>query len=162
MSDCNEINDSNDKKLPAGAKLILPVEKVTEKVKKERSDKQKEVFEKMRKARDEANKKRMFSRQEALKQLDKVKIEDDKREFEERLKKAEQIRLTTGADVVVQMKRGRKPGQHIPYGGLKKHEEVVKEEKLEQIVIPERVVERVVEKVVYENPYLAMIRNKRR
>lgn len=104
-------------KLPPGAKVVLPVEKVSPAVKKERTEAQKEAFKKMRMARDESNKRRQFSRQEALGKIDEMKEEERKAEEEETQRKAKELAEATGATVVVQKKRGRKPGEKIPYGG---------------------------------------------
>jgi len=104
-------------KLPPNAKVILPAEKVTPAVKKERSEAQKEAFKKMRAARDEANKRRQFSRKEALEKIDEMKEEERKQEEEAMQRKAKELAEATGAAVVVQKKRGRKPGEKIPYGG---------------------------------------------
>jgi hypothetical protein len=104
-------------KLPSGSKVILPAEKVTPTVKKERSEAQKEAFKKMRAARDESNKRRQFSRKEALEKIDEMKEEERKAEEEEAQRKAKELAEVTGAAVIVQKKRGRKPGEKIPYGG---------------------------------------------
>jgi len=104
-------------KLPPNAKVILPAEKVSPAVKKERTEAQKEAFKKMRMARDESNKRRQFSRQEALDKIDEMKEEERKAEEEETQRKAKELAEATGATVVVQKKRGRKPGEKIPYGG---------------------------------------------
>jgi hypothetical protein len=104
-------------KLPPGSKVVLPAEKVSPAVKKERTEAQKEAFKKMRAARDESNKRRQFSRQEALDKIDEMKEEERKAEEEEAQRKAKELAEATGATVVVQKKRGRKPGEKIPYGG---------------------------------------------
>jgi hypothetical protein len=104
-------------KLPPNAKVILPVEKVSPAVKKERTEAQKEAFKKMRSARDESNQRRQFSRKEALDKIDEMKEEERKTEEEEAQRKAKELAEATGATVVVQKKRGRKPGEKIPYGG---------------------------------------------
>lgn len=102
---------------PSGSKVILPADKVTPAVKKERSEAQKEAFKKMRAARDESNKRRQFSRKEALEKIDEMKEEERKAEEEEAQRKAKELAEATGATVVVQKRRGRKPGEKIPYGG---------------------------------------------
>jgi hypothetical protein len=104
-------------KLPPGSKVVLPVEKVSPAVKKERTEAQKEAFKKMRSARDESNQRRQFSRKEALDKIDEMKEEERKAEEEEAQRKAKELAEATGATVVVQKKRGRKPGEKIPYGG---------------------------------------------
>lgn len=110
-------NTVENVKLPPGSKVVLPVEKVSPAVKKERTEAQKEAFKKMRMARDESNKRRQFSRQEALDKIDEMKEEERKAEEEETQRKAKELAEATGATVVVQKKRGRKPGEKIPYGG---------------------------------------------
>jgi hypothetical protein len=101
--------------LPAGAKVVIPAEKVTQAVKKERTEAQKEAYKRMRTALDESTKKRQFSRKEALGKLDELK-EQERIEEEEKAKVlADELKQKTGAEVVVQKTRGRKPGQHIPY-----------------------------------------------
>jgi hypothetical protein len=110
-------NTVENVKLPPGSKVVLPVEKVSPAVKKERTEAQKEAFKKMRMARDESNKRRQFSRQEALDKIDEMKEEERKAEEEETQRKAKELAEATGATVIVQKKRGRKPGEKIPYGG---------------------------------------------
>lgn len=110
-------NTVETSKLPPNAKVILPVEKVSPAVKKERTEAQKEAFKKMRSARDESNQRRQFSRKEALDKIDEMKEEERKAEEEEAQRKAKELAEATGATVVVQKKRGRKPGEKIPYGG---------------------------------------------
>jgi hypothetical protein len=101
--------------LPAGAKVVIPAEKVSPAVKKERTEAQKEAYKRMRAALDESTKKRQFSRKEALGKLDELK-EQERLEEEEKAKAlANELKEKTGAEVVVQKTRGRKPGQHIPY-----------------------------------------------
>jgi hypothetical protein len=109
-------------KLPPGSKVVLPVEKVSPAVKKERTEAQKEAFKKMRSARDESNQRRQFSRKEALDKIDEMKEEERKAEEEEAQRKAKELAEATGATVVVQKKRGRKPGEKIPYGGKMERE----------------------------------------
>jgi hypothetical protein len=100
---------------PAGAKVVIPAEKVSPAVKKERTEAQKEAYKRMRAALDESTKKRQFSRKEALGKLDELK-EQERLEEEEKAKAlANELKEKTGAEVVVQKTRGRKPGQHIPY-----------------------------------------------
>jgi hypothetical protein len=140
-------------------KIIIPAEKVTEKVKKERSEKQKEAFAKARAMRDENNKKRKFSRQEALKQLDEFKIQQEKEEEDKRLQEADELRQKLGenAEIIVQKKRGRKVGQHIPY---KKEQEIplvspAEAQKVQPVIQPQPA-------QAYTNPYLALLRAKKR
>jgi len=171
-------------KLPPNAKVILPAEKVTPAVKKERSEAQKEAFKKMRAARDEANKRRQFSRKEALEKIDEMKEEERKQEEEAMQRKAKELAEATGAAVVVQKKRGRKPGEKIPYGGKQNLNidapsppiSVVYNQPIEKqphykapfgsepsvkapVPVP---VPAAPPKPVYENPYLEMIRRKKR
>jgi hypothetical protein len=172
-------------KLPPNAKVIIPAEKVTAAVKKERTDAQKEAFKKMRSARDEANKKRQFSRKEALEKIDEMKEEDRKQEDESMQRKAKELAEATGASVVVQKKRGRKPGEKIPYGGKQNPNlnidapsppisEIYSQPIEKQphykapfggepsVKAPVPVPAPVPPKPVYENPYLEMIRRKKR
>ena len=182
--------------VPKGAKVILPAEKVTPEVKRERTAKQQEAYKKMRQALDESRQKRQFSRKEALSKIDEMKEEERKMEEREVQQKAEELKAQ-GVDVVVQKRRGRKPGEKIPYGGK------VKEESQEDVL--RRVISEVVSKgmmgqapppmyhppepskphlnidapspsvaeaykqtvhqpvkEVFENPYLAMIRRRKR
>jgi hypothetical protein len=168
-------------KLPSGSKVIIPASKVTTEVKKERTEAQKEAFKKMRAARDESNKRRQFSRKEALEKIDEMKEEERKVEEEEAQRKAAQLAEATGANVVVQKKRGRKPGEKIPYGGKQNlnidapsppisavyNQPVEKQPHYKAPVqpIPPAPIAPPVQpppKPVYENPYLEMIRRKKR
>lgn len=173
-------------KLPSGSKVILPAEKVTPAVKKERSEAQKEAFKKMRAARDESNKRRRFSRKEALEKIDEMKEEERKAEEEEAHRKALELAQATGAAVVVQKKRGRKPGEKIPYGGKGKGSDnpnlnidapspsmsavysqpIEKQPHYKAPSGSEPLVKAPTPtpppQPVYENPYLEMIRRKRR
>jgi hypothetical protein len=166
-------------KLPQNAKIIIPAEKVTPAVKKERTEAQKEAFKKMRAARDESNTRRQFSRKEALEKIDEMKEEERKAEEEEAQRKAKTIAEATGAAVVVQKKRGRKPGEKIPYGGkqplnidapsppisavysqpIEKQPHYKAPSRSEPLVKPQQVQP---VQPVYENPYLEMIRRKKR
>lgn len=163
-------------KLPSGSKVIIPAEKVTPAVKKERTEAQKEAFKKMRAARDESNTRRQFSRKEALEKIDEMKEEERKAEEEEAQRKAKQLAEATGAAVVVQKKRGRKPGEKIPYGGKVNPNlnidapsppiSAVYNQPIEQQPHykpqPVQQVQPPPPKPVYENPYLEMIRRKKR
>lgn len=161
-------------KLPSGSKVILPAEKVTPAVKKERSEAQKEAFKKMRAARDESNKRRQFSRKEALEKIDEMKEEERKAEEEEAQRKAKELAEATGATVVVQKRRGRKPGEKIPYGGKgsdnpnlnidapspsmsEVYRQPINQQPHYKAPTPQPI-----PTPVYENPYLEMIRRKRR
>jgi hypothetical protein len=101
--------------LPAGAKVVIPAEKVSPTVKKERTEAQKEAYKRMRAALDESTKKRQFSRKEALGKLDELKEQERVEEEEKAKVLADELKQKTGAEVVVQKTRGRKPGSHIPY-----------------------------------------------
>ena len=157
-------------KLPPGSKVVLPAEKVTPAVKKERTDAQKEAFKKMRAARDESNQRRQFSRKEALGKIDEMKEEERKAEEEEAQRKAKELSEATGATVVVQKKRGRKPGEKIPYGGKQPliidapspPISAVYNQPIEQQPHYKAPVQPSPPKPVYENPYLEMIRRKKR
>jgi len=161
-------------KLPPNAKIILPAEKVTPAVKKERTEAQKEAFKKMRAARDESNTRRQFSRKEALEKIDEMKEEERKAEEEEAQRKAKTITEATGAAVVVQKKRGRKPGEKIPYGGKQPlnidapsppisavYSQPIEHQPHYKAPTPFPV-QPTPPKPVYENPYLEMIRRKKR
>ena len=100
---------------PAGAKVVIPAEKVSPAAKKERTEAQKEAYKRMRAALDESTKKRQFSRKEALGKLDELKEQERVEEEEKAKALADELKQKTGAEVVVQKTRGRKPGQHIPY-----------------------------------------------
>jgi hypothetical protein len=158
-------------KLPPNAKVIIPAEKVTPAVKKERTEAQKEAFKKMRAARDESNTRRQFSRKEALEKIDEMKEEERKSEEQEAQRKAKELAEATGAAVIVQKKRGRKPGEKIPYGGKQPLNidapsppiSAVYNQPIEQqphYKAPIQQVQPV--QPVYENPYLEMIRRKKR
>jgi len=178
-------------KLPPNAKVIIPAEKVTPAVKKERTEAQKEAFKKMRAARDESNKRRQFSRKEALEKIDEMKEEERKSEEQEAQRKAKELAEATGAAVIVQKKRGRKPGEKIPYGGKQNPNlnidapsppiSAVYNQPIEQqphykapiqqvqptpppkpVVAPSGLLPHSNGAVVYENPYLEMIRRKKR
>lgn len=178
-------NTVENVKLPPGSKVVLPVEKVSPAVKKERTEAQKEAFKKMRMARDESNKRRQFSRQEALDKIDEMKEEERKAEEEETQRKAKELAEATGATVVVQKKRGRKPGEKIPYGGKGSAEPHPQGkpnpnlcidapsppisavynmpiEKQAHYKAPIPQVQPIPTPPVYENPYLEMIRRKKR
>jgi len=174
-------------KLPPGSKVVLPVEKVSTAVKKERTEAQKEAFKKMRSARDESNQRRQFSRKEALDKIDEMKEEERKAEEEEAQRKAKELAEATGATVVVQKKRGRKPGEKIPYGGkvnpnlnidapsppisavynmpIEKQAHYKAPSGKGSVEPPKPQVQPPVQQPiqpVYENPYLEMIRRKKR
>jgi hypothetical protein len=163
-------------KLPPNAKVIIPAEKVTPAVKKERTEAQKEAFKKMRAARDESNKRRQFSRKEALEKIDEMKEEERKSEEQEAQRKAKELAEATGAAVIVQKKRGRKPGEKIPYGGKQNPNlnidapsppiSAVYNQPIEQQPHYKAPIQQVQPtpppKPVYENPYLEMIRRKKR
>lgn len=164
--------------IPDGAKIIIPAPKVTEKVKKERTEAQKQAFLRMRQAKDDADKKRKFTRAQALEEVDKLRVEEAKKEEDERLKKVEEMKqsLPANVEVIVQKKRGRKVGEKIPYGGKNKIvQEDTKETLIEQVNhnVPASVPKSIyapkvvhtqpfLPNPVYENPYMAMLRNKRR
>lgn len=109
------MSEQEDVKMPEGSKIILAPEKVTPQVKKERTEAQKAAFEKMRSKRLENDQKRRLSKEESLKEMDDVKVKLAADDEVERLRLAEELKRKYGADVKVQQKRGRKPGQHIPY-----------------------------------------------
>jgi hypothetical protein len=169
-------NTVENVKLPPGSKVVLPVEKVSPAVKKERTEAQKEAFKKMRSARDESNQRRQFSRKEALDKIDEMKEEERKAEEEEAQRKAKELAEATGATVVVQKKRGRKPGEKIPYGGKVNpnlnidapsppisavyNMPIEKQAHYKAPVQP--IPTPVPQPPVYENPYLEMIRRKKR
>lgn len=134
--------------LPEGTKVIIPPEKITEKVKKERSQKQIEAFEKMRAKRLENDQKRKFAKGETQKAKDDIKIQQEKEEEEERQKRAKELKEKLGVDVEVLKKRGRKAGQHIPY---KKENQPV-----------EKPVQVAPQPPTYTNPYMSMLLNKMR
>ena len=135
--------------LPEGTKVIIPPEKVSEKKKKERSEAQKAAFEKMRAKRLENDQKRKLSKEEKQIEIDNIKIQQEKEEEEERLKRADELKQKLGVNVEVLQKRGRKPGQHIPYK---------KEEKVEKIEVKREEPQ----PPVYTNPYMTMLMNKMR
>ncbi len=160
-------------KLPSGSKVIIPAEKVTPAVKKERTEAQKEAFKKMRAARDESNKRRQFSRKEALEKIDEMKEEERKAEEEEAQRKAKELAEATGAAVVVQKRRGRKPGEKIPYGGKQNPNLNIDAPSPSMSAVYSQPIEKQPRSVpfqtpppppkpVYENPYLEMIRRKKR
>lgn len=163
-------------KLPPNAKVIIPAEKVTSEVKKERTEAQKEAFKKMRAARDESNQRRQFSRKEALEKIDEMKEEERKVEEEEAQRKAKELAEATGAAVVVQKKRGRKPGEKIPYGGKPNltidapsppisavYNQPIEKQPHYKAPTPQPIPTPIPPpKPVYENPYLEMIRRKKR
>ena len=137
--------------IPEGTKIILPAEKVTEKAKKERTEAQKAAFEKMRAKRLENDSKRRLTKEESQKAMDEVKIQHEKDEEDERLRLAEDLRKKYSAEVTVQQKRGRKPGQRIPYG---------KSAPQPQVVAP--VIPTPIAPPAYSNPYMSMLLNKMR
>jgi len=146
-------------KLPEGSKIILAPEKQTERVKKERTEAQKLAFEKMRAKRLENDQKRRLSKEESQKEMDDVKVKLASDEEAERLKLAEELKRKYGADVKVQQKRGRKPGQRIPYSTTQE------DEPKKPVVKP--AVRQPVENLQqplpqYTNPYMAMLQAKRR
>lgn len=159
-------------KLPFGSKVIIPAEKVTPAVKKERTEAQKEAFKKMRAARDESNTRRQFSRKEALEKIDEMKEEERKTEEEEAQRKAKELAEATGAAVVVQKRRGRKPGEKIPYGGKQNPNLNIDAPSPPISAVYSQPIEKQPRSVpfqtppppkpVYENPYLEMIRRKKR
>jgi hypothetical protein len=117
--------------LPKGARVILPMENITPEVKKARSQKQIESYKKMRQALDESREKRKFSRKEALEKIDEIAQEERRLEAEAAQQKADELKAQ-GIDVVVHKRRGRKPGEKIPYGGKPKEES--QEEILRRVV----------------------------
>ncbi len=161
--------------IPEGSKVIIPPEKITEKKKKERTQKQIEAFEKMRAKRLENDAKRKMSKEEKQKEIDNIKIQQDQEEEEERKRIADELKEKLGVDVSLLKKRGRKPGQHIPY---KKEKEEKEEEKAEVKNIAPNVqnvqnVQNVVNNAPigsraeqappsYSNPYMAMLLSKMR
>ena len=107
----------SDVKIPEGSTITLPTEKLTPAVKKERTEAQKLAFSRMRDKRLENDQKRRLTKAESQKTMDEVKLQQDKAEEDERQRIAEELKKKYSADVVVKQKRGRKPGQRIPYGG---------------------------------------------
>lgn len=112
-------SESDDVKIPEGAVITLPAEKLTPQVKKERTEAQKAAFSRMRAKRLENDKKRRLTKEESQTTMDEVKIQQEKEEEEERLRIAEELKKKYAAEVVIKQKRGRKPGHRIPYGGDK-------------------------------------------
>lgn len=112
--------------VPKGSRVILTTEKLTAEAKKVRSEKQQEAYKRMRAALDESRQKRQFSRKEALEKLDELKEEERQKEAEERQRQADALKAQ-GVEVVVQKRRGRKPGDHTPYGTTKKAVAAMKE-----------------------------------
>jgi hypothetical protein len=160
--------------LPEGSKLVLAPEKVTPKVKKERTEAQKLAFEKMRAKRLENDQKRRLSKAESQEVEDEVKVQHEQDEEEQRLKMAEELKQKYGVHVVVQKKRGRKPGQHIPYKKpvSQSGQPDRREEEKVTVVQPPTVVEPAVQRPQaplrsaptgapqYTNPYMSMLLNK--
>ena len=140
--------------IPDGTKIILPAVKVTEKAKKERTEAQKAAFEKMRAKRLENDSKRRLTKEESQKAMDEVKIQHEKVEEDERLRLAEDLRKKYSAEVTVQQKRGRKPGQRIPYG------KSVTEPKVVEPPVPATPIP--ITQPTYSNPYMSMLLNKMR
>jgi|GEM_PF-4235730 len=141
---------TNDKFLPEGSKIILVPEKVTGKIKKERTEKQRTAFEKMRSKRLENDDKRKIDKQ---KEMDDIKKEQEKSDEEEIKQRAEELKQKLGVDVEVLKKRGRKAGQHIPYS--RAYKQSVQPIQPVQPIRPETV-----SHPVYNNPYMAMLLSK--
>jgi hypothetical protein len=165
MSDIPEL-DSDKLKLPEGSKVVIAPEKITEKVKKERTEAQKAAFEKMRAKRLENDDKRKITKGDKQKEMDDIKIQLEKDEEDERLKRAQELKDKLGVDVEVLKKRGRKAGSHIPYkgtsgkstgkesGSTTSGKEEVKEEKIVEVVSHSQ--------PTYSNPYMNMLLSKMR
>lgn len=164
---------SGEVKLPEGSKIILAPEKVTEKVKKERTEAQKEAFKNMRAKRLENDDKRKLAKGEKQKEMDLIKIQQEKDEEDERLKRAEELKQKLGVNVEVLKKRGRKAGTHILYrretqerSEYKKdtgQEETKIENKNEDIAKIHQPTYRpfgTQERSEYTNPYMNMLLNK--
>jgi hypothetical protein len=150
--------------LPEGTKVIIPPEKITEKVKKERTQKQIEAFEKMRAKRLENDKNRKLGKEDKQKEIDNIKIQQEKEEEEERQRRAEELKEKLGVNVEVLKKRGRKAGQHIPYKQTQKSElsqDVEKEPPKPVHVAPSQPTY-TTNGVNYSNPYMSMLLNKMR
>ena len=141
--------------LVKGSKVIIPPQKITEKVKKERTQKQIEAFEKMRAKRLENDEKRKLAKGETQKVKDDIKIQQEKEEEEERQKRAQELKEKLGVNVEVLKKRGRKAGQHIPY----KQSSTPSQPTEEPVKITPQLLE---EKPTYTNPYMSMLLNKMR
>ena len=158
------VSKENDLKLPEGSKIVIAPEKMNEKKKKERTEAQKQAFEKMRAKRLENDEKRRLAKGEKQKEMDNIKIQQEKEEEEERKQRAEELKQKLGVDVEVLKKRGRKPGQHIPY--KKDIEKEIQNAdvhiKLEdKPVVMQNNIQRV-QPPVYTNPYMNMLLNKMR
>ena len=157
MSDLPEL-DSDKLKLPEGSKVVIAPEKITEKVKKERTEAQKAAFEKMRAKRLENDAKRKITKGDKQKEMDDIKIQLEKDEEDERLKRAQELKDKLGVDVEVLKKRGRKAGSHIPYKGTSVKstgKEEVKEEKIGKLAEQDS-------HPSYSNPYMNMLLSKMR
>jgi hypothetical protein len=156
LDDIENVSNEN-MKLPEGSKIIIAPEKSTEKKKKERSEAQKQAFEKMRAKRLENDEKRRLAKGEKQKEMDNIKIQQEQEEEEERVRRAEELKQKLGVNVEVLKKRGRKAGQHIPY-----KKEVEKEMKSADVHKDKPVALQNNIQPAYTNPYMNMLLNKMR